>query len=152
MGQRDQVSTEQLDAVLAAARVLAGVTAESISQVDDVVTVPQLRVLVLTSTEGRLNLGAVARALGVHASNATRTVDRLVNAGLLHRRDDPADRRQVELTLTDQGAALVDAVLSHRRTWAMRTLSQMPADDRRALVPVLRSLVEAAGAARSDGL
>jgi archaeosine-15-forming tRNA-guanine transglycosylase len=37
-------------AVMAAARALVGLTAESITRVDDVVTVPQLRVLVLTST------------------------------------------------------------------------------------------------------
>ncbi len=74
---------------MAAARALVGLTAESIARVDDVVTVPQLRVLVLTSMQGALNLGAVAEAPGVHASNATRTVDRLVVAGSIDRRTPP---------------------------------------------------------------
>ncbi len=65
---------------------------------------PQLRVLVLTSMQGALNLGAVAEALGVHASNATRT----------------GDRCQVELSLTSKGRDLVESVMSHRRAWARK--------------------------------
>jgi hypothetical protein len=49
-------------AVMATERALVGLIAESIARVDDVVTVPQLRVLVLTSSHGALNLGAVAEA------------------------------------------------------------------------------------------
>lgn len=140
----DTVSAEEIDAVMAAAQALVGLIAESVARVDDVVTVPQLRVLVLTSMQGSLNLGAVADALGVHASNATRTVDRLVIAGLLHRRDSPADRRQVELTLTYKGRELVESVLSRRRAWALKVLSSVPAGRRRVLISVLRSFVEAA--------
>ena len=53
------------------------------------VTLPQLRVLVLTCDRGALSMGEVAQLLDVHPSNATRLVDRLVQAGLLDRRDDP---------------------------------------------------------------
>lgn len=148
----EAVSAEEVAAVMAAARALVGLIAESIAQVDDVVTVPQLRVLVLTSMQGALNLGAVAEALGVHASNATRTVDRLVVASFLDRRDSPADRRQVELTLTSKGRDLVESVMSHRRAWARNVLSGMPASRRRVLIPALRSFVEAAGESTSDGL
>ncbi|MGI8721983.1 MAG: MarR family transcriptional regulator [Geodermatophilaceae bacterium] len=65
----------------------------------------------------------MAEAPGVHASNATRTVDRLVVAGLIDRRDSPADRRQLELTLTSKGRDLVESVMSHRRAWPERCCS-----------------------------
>jgi len=55
-----------------AAHALAGITAQSVAEVEDQVTPPQLRVLVLIAGPGPLNLNTLARALGVHPSNATR--------------------------------------------------------------------------------
>jgi DNA-binding MarR family transcriptional regulator len=64
----------QADAVMRAARVLVGVVARSVAEVEDEVSLPQLRVLVLVASRGRMNLGQVAEALGVHPSNSSRTV------------------------------------------------------------------------------
>jgi DNA-binding MarR family transcriptional regulator len=116
-----------------------------VAAVDDVVTLPQLRVLVMVSSRGLLNLGAVAAGLGVHPSNATRAVDRMVGAGLLSRSDDPTDRRNLVLELTPAGQALVDKVMNERRSAIAKILNRMPASRRRALVPVLRSFAIAAG-------
>src|SRR5690348_8270443 len=97
----------QADAVMRAARVLVGVVARSVAEVEHLVSLPQLRVLVLVASRGQLNLGQVAEALGVHPSNATRTVDRLAVAGLLGRAEDPDDRRYLVLELTDAGHDVV---------------------------------------------
>ncbi|MDN5748925.1 MAG: MarR family transcriptional regulator [Pseudonocardia sp.] len=136
---------DDVDAVMAATRVLVAVSAQSVAAVDDVVTLPQLRVLVMVASRGGLNLGAVAAGLGVHPSNATRAVERLVVAGLLHRRDDPADRRNLVLELSPDGRALVDRVTNDRRAAIAEILREMPAARRRSLVPVLRSFAAAAG-------
>ncbi len=69
----------------------------------------------MVDTRGPLNLAAVADALGVNPSNASRAVDRLIKAGLLDRRDAPHDRRNLTLTLTAAGQELVDRVSTHRR-------------------------------------
>jgi DNA-binding MarR family transcriptional regulator len=135
-----------------AARALVGISARSLAEVDDVVTPPQLRVLVMIASQGPLNLGAVARVLGVHASNATRACDRLVAAGLLSRQDDPADRRNLYLQLTEQGRALVDGVMDRRRRAIAEVLDRMPALQRTALVPVLESFAEAAGEPHDEHL
>jgi DNA-binding MarR family transcriptional regulator len=134
-----------VEAVMAASRVLVTVSARSVAEVEDVVTLPQLRVLVMVASRGPLNLAAVARGLGVHSSNATRVCDRLVVAGLLDRRDDPADRRNLQLDLTEEGRRLVDRMMDHRRAAIMDALGRMPAVERAALVPVLRSFAAAAG-------
>src|SRR5689334_23908448 len=88
--------SDDVEATMLAARALVGISAQSLADVDDVVTPPQLRVLVMIASRGPSNLGAVARSLGVHPSNATRACDRLVTAELLDRRDDPADRRNLQ--------------------------------------------------------
>ena len=141
-----------VEAVMAAARVLVAVSARSVAEVEDVVTLPQLRVLVMVASRGPLNLAAVARGLGVHSSNATRACDRLVAAGLLDRRDDPADRRNLLLDLTEAGRQLVDRVMDHRRAAVVEALSRMPILERAALVPVLRSFAAAAGEADDEGM
>ena len=134
-----------VEAVMLAARVLVAVSAQSVSEVEDVVTLPQLRVLVMVASRGPLNLGAVAAGLGVHSSNATRVVDRLVGGGLLDRSDDPTDRRNLVLELTGAGRELVDRVMHHRRAAIAEILSRMPPSRRRALVPVLRAFAAAGG-------
>ncbi len=135
---------------MAAARVLVAVSAQSVAAVDDVVTLPQLRVLVMVASRGPLNLGAVARGLGVHPSNATRACDRLVVAGLLDRRDDPADRRNLVLDLTAAGRDLVDRVMNHRRAAIADVLDRMPPERRSELVPVLESFAAAGGEIPGD--
>jgi DNA-binding MarR family transcriptional regulator len=137
--------SEDVEATMLAARALVAISARSLAEVDDTVTPPQLRVLVMIASRGPLNLGAVARGLGVHPSNATRACDRLVLAGLLDRRDDPADRRNLQLQLTEQGLVLVDAVMDRRRHAIAAVLERMPALQRTALVPVLVTFAEAAG-------
>jgi len=141
-GERAGAVTGQLaddvEAVMLAARALVAVTARSVATVDDVVSLPQLRVLVMVASRGTLNLSAVAAGLGVHPSNATRTVDRLIAAGLLDRRDDPSDRRNLILELSPDGRGLVDRVMEDRRAAIAEIVQRMQAQHRRSLVPVLR--------------
>lgn len=141
----ERPGADEIDAMMVAAQLLVGITAQSVAAVGSEVTLPQLRVLVMVASRGPLNLQAVAVGLGVHPSNATRACDRLVGAGLLSRRDDPADRRNVVLELTDAGHALVARVMGLRRAAVEELLGRMPPRDRRALVPLLRSFAETGG-------
>jgi DNA-binding MarR family transcriptional regulator len=137
--------SDDVEAVMAAARVLVALSAQSVAAVEDRVTLPQLRVLVIVASRTAPNLGAIANGLGVHPSNATRAVDRLVSAGLLDRSDDPTDRRNLLLKLTGKGQALVDHVMDRRRTAIAAILERMPPSRRRSLVPAMRAFAEAGG-------
>jgi DNA-binding MarR family transcriptional regulator len=141
-----------VEAVMLAARLLVALSARSVAAVEDVVSLQQLRVLVMVSSRGSLNLGAVAAGLGVHPSNATRAVDRLVTAGLLSRSDDPTDRRNLVLDLTPEGEALVARVMGDRRAAIAQILERMPPSRRRALVPVLRAFAAAGGEVDADAV
>jgi DNA-binding MarR family transcriptional regulator len=99
----------------------------------------------MVASRGPLNLAAVADGLGVHPSNATRACNRLVAAGLLDRRDNPADRRNLLLELTPSGHELVARVMDQRRRAIAEVLAKMPTGRRRALTGVLRSFAAAAG-------
>lgn len=136
---------DEIDAAMRAARVFLAVIAQSVAEVEHRITSTQLRVLVFIDTHGPQNLGAVAADLGVHPSNATRTCDRLVSAGLLDRKDNPADRRYLVLGLSKHGRALVDQVMEHRRAGIAAVLNRMPAELRRSMGPVLDAFAQAAG-------
>lgn len=141
---------ELVEAVLAAARVLVGISAHSVAAVDDVVTLPQLRVLMMVANRDGLNLSAVAASLGVHPSNGTRVVERLVNAELISRRDDPADRRNLLLELTPAGRKLVDTITSHRRDAVVELLRRVPEPQWADLGPALHSFAAAGGEVTDD--
>jgi DNA-binding MarR family transcriptional regulator len=115
-------SAEQIEAVVLATRVLVAVTAQSL----DDVTLPQFRVLVMIASRGPQNLTAVAQGLGVHASNATRLCDKLVQAGLIQRSEDPADRRNLVVALTAAGYQLVQDMTDQRRAAIAHILAKMP--------------------------
>lgn len=126
-----------LESLMAAARIFAATTVESVAQIGDTVTLPQLRILVLASTRPSVNNSDVAQALDVHLSSVSRTCDRLVRSGLLSRQPLPSDRRRVELILTCEGQRLVAEVTARRRATFSRILRQMSADDQTALSQAL---------------
>lgn len=137
-------AASELDTMINAARVFAGITAESIAQAEAGLTLPQLRVLVLASQIEPLSASDVAGGLDIHLSTASRICDRLVRAGLLDRRDREDDRRQLALTLTDQGRRQLDAITAHRRQVFRRVLRRMEPSRRSELASALGDFVEAA--------
>lgn len=72
------------------------------------VTMPQAKVLYLLAAGGELHMAELVRRLGVSLSTVSGLVDRVVDHGLVVRHEDPADRRQVVVSLTPAGAAFVD--------------------------------------------
>lgn len=139
---RSEVSDEVagLDEVMAGARVVAGIIAASLAQTDARVTLPQLRVLAVTADRGALTVNDVADVLGVHASNATRLVDRLVDRGWVERRTDPQNGRQRRLTLTQSGRSLLASVMDHRRAALRQLMEGLPAAARAELVSAMGAL------------
>lgn len=139
-----------MTALLTASRALVGVSARSLADVEDTVTIAQFRVLVLLATHGPTTLVQLASRLGVNASTAQRQVERLVREGLVDRREDPDDRRQVVLAHTDQGARLVEAVTERRRNEIARIVQAVPREERVAVIAALEAFAVAANEPRAD--
>src|SRR4051794_27615112 len=140
-----------VESFMAATKVITAAVAHSLAAVDADVSMPQLRVLVMISSRGPMNLSSVAEGLGVNASNASRTCDRLVGLGLLGRREDERDRRHLVLSMTRSGEQLVDKVIRHRRAVFHQVVSGMPADDQAKLATALASFVDAAARLSETG-
>jgi DNA-binding MarR family transcriptional regulator len=136
---------EQVDALQAATRMLAGVALRSLDGLDGVITLPQYRMLSVLGELGRARSARVARALGLDASTVTRLADRLVAAGHVARGSDPRHRSVVTLELTPSGQDLVSTVSRWRQHELSRILTTLPAASRAGLTSVLGQLVTAAG-------
>jgi DNA-binding MarR family transcriptional regulator len=143
------VRDAEVDAVLRACRVLVALSARSILAVEDVADVVQVRILVVVAAAGSASLGAVAEAAGLHVSRASRLCDRMVGAGLLHRANDPSDRRLLTLTLTQAGREVVESVMDRRREEVSRALARMSRPRRAELVRALDEFA-AAGASVTE--
>jgi Transcriptional regulators len=138
-------SAEAVDAAIAAANVLMGVAARSVQKVEDEVNSLQLRVLMLIELDGPQSPGAIATELGVHPSNATRTCDKLVQADLISRGEDPQDRRFIRLELTRRGTALVERVIADRREALAGILRKLSGTQLDQVVVGLQVFADAAG-------
>jgi len=142
----DRASADRaVDAALSAANVMMRVAARSVLEVEDRVTTPQLRVLMMIAATGPQNLGAVAEELNVHPSNATRACEKLVQAGYIVRSDDPIDRRYIRLQLTEAGADLVNHVLDQRRREMAEVLASLSTDEQSTVAAALELFAGAAG-------
>ncbi len=133
------------DAMLTASRLLVSLSARSIASVDDSITIPQFRVLVVLETHGPINLASLAQNLDVQPSTATRMVDRLVFADLITREASPHSRRELMVGLTRRGAAVVREVTTRRRREIAAVVEKMPPTTRVGLVRALKAFT-AAGA------
>ena len=71
------------DALLTASRLLVAISAQSIANVDETLTIPQFRTMVILSTRGPVNLATLAGLLDVNPSTTGRMAERLVAAGLI---------------------------------------------------------------------
>lgn len=133
------------DSLLTASRLLVAISARSIAQVDETITIPQFRTLVILSNRGPVNLATLATLLGVQPSATGRMVDRLVSAGMIDRLPHPTSRRELLAALTKRGRDVVRQVTAHRRKEIARIVEQMPAAERHGLVRALTAFTTAGG-------
>jgi DNA-binding MarR family transcriptional regulator len=121
------------DALLTASRLLVAVSAHSIATVDENITIPQFRTLVILSNRGPVNLATLAGLLGVKPSAAGQMVDRLVAAGFIDRLPHAASRRELLAALTQRGRKVVRQVTAHRRAEIASIVGKMSPPERHGL-------------------
>lgn len=152
MQQRPPSATSDslVEAVLTASRVLVGISARSLADAGDDVTLAQYRTLVVLTARGPQSLQQLADELQVVPSTATRMCDRLVRKGLIRRGVPPDNRREVELSITSRGSEIVDAVTKRRRSEIRRIVEKMTESRRADLVTALLEFARSAGEAPDD--
>jgi DNA-binding MarR family transcriptional regulator len=103
----------------------------------------QLAVLGTLLRSGELALGELAAIERVKPPSITRTVNCLVDAGLVTRRPHATDGRQVMVDLTERARDVLDEDRRRRDLWLARRLDELGPEDRellRRVAPLLDAL------------
>lgn len=153
MSPRQSTSTEPADesaaastrALLSASRALVGVAVRSLAAIEDSITLPQYRALVVLASHGEQNVGVLAEVLAIHPSSATRLCDRLAGKGLIERNTSVESRREVTVTLTHAGRALLRSVTQRRVREINKIATRLDPEVRRAAIDALTAFAVAAG-------
>ncbi len=91
---------------------------------------------------GPLRVSALAEAMGLDTSTASRHVRQLEDGGYLARTGDPDDRRAFQVRLTRRGRAALDQAMRARGTLVDRATADWPDDDRATLTILMTRLAD----------
>lgn len=122
------------DRVEVASRSLLALSIKAMAQLDPAISSTQLRSLMVLEESDGSNLSALAAAVGVSTSAASRLVDRLVAAGLADRQVPVHSRREVLLRLTPAGRGVVSDYQQARREVFAEALADLAETDLQALI------------------
>ncbi|MCU7730874.1 MarR family transcriptional regulator [Actinoplanes sp. KI2] len=136
---------EVVGALIALSRVFVAETARSLSTLDEDVTLPQFRTLVVLVSRGPQRVVDLAQELAVTSSTAVRMCNRLVRKGLVVRAERPDDRRVAWITLTTAGRQLVGEATRRRRELIAELIAGLSLTRPLVFASVLNAIVEAAG-------
>lgn len=97
------------------------------------ITMAQAKLLYVLTAGGELSISEIARRLGVTVSTTSGAVDHLVGLGYLARSDDPANRRQVRVSVTPLGLQTLEQI-RELSTGQLRALFDLVSDDDLAVI------------------
>jgi DNA-binding MarR family transcriptional regulator len=110
---------------------------------DHLLSANQLSAMGTLKRLGAMTIGELAAHERVRPPSMTRTVNSMEELGLVARAPHPTDRRQVLVTLADEGKRILDADRRRRDAWLARQLHQLTPEEKEILrraAPILERL------------
>ncbi|MEO0389778.1 MAG: MarR family transcriptional regulator [Pseudomonadota bacterium] len=105
------------------------------------VRVPDWRVLATLVDRDGMILTELAVIALLEQSRMTRVIDQMETRGLVRRQTDEADRRRVNISLTEPGRALARDLVAEARAHEFRVLSALTGTDAARIKPVLQTML-----------
>lgn len=146
----DQLADELFDFFTRVAKATSNDTIDVITELE--LSIPQCRVLfMLEGAPAPPALHELIAAIGLSLAGASRTVDALVRAGLVSRREDERDRRVKRVALTAAGRGIVERIMEARRDALRELVAMLDEDERAAFSAALRPVLARRSAQRGPG-
>jgi DNA-binding MarR family transcriptional regulator len=137
----DRQFEQQVEASIRQLGRLSALHPEAWREID--LTMTQFRALLFIRASQPLSVSQVATALAMRLGAASALVNRLDRFGLVHRRENPLDRRQTLVELTSAGEAMLARVEIDSITRTKRMLAHMSERGREAWLIALEEAVHA---------
>jgi DNA-binding MarR family transcriptional regulator len=138
------------DSLVARAIVLAQAIGKGMHQRGDdawlrsELTLAQIRCLFVVVVHGPISIGGIGERLRVGLPSASTLADRLVEQGLVDRREDPTDRRRTLASATPAGADLAERLRQGSMDTLRAWLGALRREDLAALVQGMEAIAEVA--------
>jgi len=81
-------------------------------------SMPQFMLLMHINYKGTYSISDLSEEMGISTAAVSQLVDKLVQAELLERAEDPNDRRAKQVTLAPKGQELIEQGIKARFRWA----------------------------------
>ena len=107
---------------------------------DEQLTPLQFAALVKLRDVGEVSQNLLGRLTAMDAATMQGVIKRLASRNLILRRPDPDDRRRLILSLSDEGRALIDGLLSNGSNITARTLSPLSHEEQKIFLELLTKL------------
>jgi DNA-binding MarR family transcriptional regulator len=111
--------------------------------VGELLTATQLATLAAVERHTAMTPGELAEHEKVQPPSMTRVIAKLEERGLLARTPHPTDRRQVTVSVTAEGAALLKEERRRKNLWLAQRLKELTPEEKatlRAAAPILEKL------------
>jgi DNA-binding MarR family transcriptional regulator len=141
MTSTGSVATDEQTELAARLRLVVGRLHRRI-RIDGRESIPPLQLSALATVEqhGPLRLSELARREAVTAPTMSRVLAALDDHGLVIRTPDPSDARGVRIVLSEEGAARLAEVRSHRTALVARRLARLGDEQRERIAAALPAL------------
>lgn len=104
-------------------------------------TISKWRVLSTLNRLGRSSMGVMADFCAIDRTTLTRTMDQLVAVGYVARFEDPKDRRQTMMDLTEAGVAAYEAAVAAVIQFNTKALNGVTLSEMQVLEQMLHKVV-----------
>lgn len=104
-------------------------------------SMPQFNILMQLRYQHQCGVSDISARMDITSAAASQLVEKLVQAGLLERAEDPNDRRAKQLRLTAGGQELVEAALAARYRWVDELVERLEPAEREAVASAMQILL-----------
>ena len=105
-------------------------------------SMPQFFLLMHLRHHANCGISGISEHMEISNAAASQLVDKLVQAGLLERTEDPHDRRAKQVSLTPVGEEFVEEAIAERSRWVDELANVLNAEDREKVAEALDVLAE----------
>lgn len=105
-------------------------------------TMPQFNILMQLHYQRECGVSDISARMDISNAAASQLVDKLVQAGLLERAEDPNDRRVKQLRLTENGRELVETALAARYRWVDELIERLTLAEREKIAEAMQILIK----------
>lgn len=113
-------------------------------------SIPQLSALIHLAHHQECNVSGLGEEFGVTNAAISQVLEKLVQLGLVLRTEDPQDRRQKVLVLTEEGKKIARESQLERQKWLSDLINNLTEQEKEQVDSALRLLINKATS--TDGL